>query len=424
MKHKLGFWSIVLLGINMIVGTGIFLLPSSVYQYVGTHSVFVVLITAFLTLCIALCFAEAAGIYHKNGGAYIYVKETMGEFPGFVVGFTSIAIGVVAWATIANAFITMLFNTLGLKLTLFWHNFWIVIFVIFLTIINLLGVKFTRKFGNIITVAKLIPLVVLIVVGLFFIKPTNFVDHIEIKNYNSAVLLLFYAFTGFESIAAASEDMENSKRNLSRALLVVILVVSSIYTLIIVTTIGILGDNLARSASPIADAMRIVAGDYGFFFISIGALISMFGINLANSFLTPRGMSALAKDNLIPSCFGKYNEKNVPVASIICVGVFTILVSISGSFEELVPVTVILRFVQYIPTCMAIIILRIKQPKLERHFKIPFGITLPVIGSAICIWLITFAQTKQLLMGIASILIAIVFYFIMKNLNKLNKNKN
>lgn len=413
MKQKLGFMSIVLLGINMIIGTGIFLLPASVYQQVGTHSIFLVLVTAILTICIALCFAEGAGIYTKNGGAYVYTKETLGEFPAFIVGFMGIAIGVIAWATIVNAFVITLFSTLGIVPTVLLKNIGITLFILFLTIINLLGVHFTKKVGNIITIGKLLPLLIFIGIGLFFMKPSNFENHIVVHNYSGAVLLLFYAFTGFESIAAASEDMLNPKKNLSRAILLVIGIVSIIYTFIILITIGILGGNLSNSSSPIAQAMRVIAGDFGFMFISLGALVSMFGINLANSFVTPRGITALAQDHQLPSVFGQYNEKGVPVIAIICSGLITWLIALSGSFEELVSITVIARFAQYIPTCIAIIVLRFKKPHIERHFKIPFGITLPVLGIVMCIWLLSFASARQLIIGFSGIVVAIIFYFIM-----------
>ena len=104
-KNKLGFWSIILLGINSIIGSGIFLLPNRAYKLVGVQSLSVILFDAILVLSIALCFAEAGGMFKKNGGPYVYAKEAFGEFVGFEVGFMKWIIRIIAWAAMAAAFV-------------------------------------------------------------------------------------------------------------------------------------------------------------------------------------------------------------------------------------------------------------------------------------------------------------------------------
>lgn len=107
-KSKFGFWSIVLLGINAIIGSGIFLLPNQAYALSGAFSLVVVLFDAVLAMSLALCFAEASGRFHRNGGPYIYARAAFGNFIGFEVGFMKAVISIIAWAATANGFATAL----------------------------------------------------------------------------------------------------------------------------------------------------------------------------------------------------------------------------------------------------------------------------------------------------------------------------
>ena len=108
MKNKLGFWSIVLLGINSIIGSGIFLLPNKVYSLTKVGSIFVVLFDMVIVLSICLCFAETSGMFKKNGGPYLYAKEAFGDFVGFEVGIMKWAIAIIAWSAMAAGFVQAL----------------------------------------------------------------------------------------------------------------------------------------------------------------------------------------------------------------------------------------------------------------------------------------------------------------------------
>ena len=172
MKSKFGFWSIVLLGINSIIGTGIFALPSKSYELIGTASIFALVLNAVLVFSIALCFAEASSYFTQNGAAYVYVKDAFGDFFGFVVGFMRFAIGVVAWSVF-----TLLITKSGLagfaevlgnkKLVEFFSSsdtqkIVAAFIIVVLTIINLLGVQASKLLNNIVTTAKLLPLILFI----------------------------------------------------------------------------------------------------------------------------------------------------------------------------------------------------------------------------------------------------------------------
>ena len=236
-REKFGFWSIVLLGINAIIGSGIFLLPNKAYALSGSYSLLVILFDAFLAISLALCFAELSGLFTRNGGPYIYAKAAFGNFIGFEVGFMKAAISIIAWAAMSNGFATALaaiYPEAGIPLV---KNFIIVLLMGSLGLMNIFGVKLSKAVNNLVTVGKLLPLVLFIAAGLFCLQGNNLefgtaAAAAEEFSFGAAALLIFYAFTGFEAIAEAAEDMENPKKNLPRAIVMVMLVVSVFYFLI------------------------------------------------------------------------------------------------------------------------------------------------------------------------------------------------
>ena len=155
---KFGFWSIVLLGINAIVGTGIFLLPNKAYALIGPASLGVLLFDAFLAICIALCFAEVAGFFTRNGGPYLYAKHALGDFWGFEVGVLKWIVVLIAWAVMAVGFATALGAAIPALSGDFMKDVIATIIIVLLTIINIIGVNMTKILNNLITVSKLVPL--------------------------------------------------------------------------------------------------------------------------------------------------------------------------------------------------------------------------------------------------------------------------
>lgn len=426
-KSKIGFLSIILLGFNAIVGSGIFLLPNQAMKLIGPTSLFVILFDAFLAVTIALCFAEMGGIFKKNGGPYVYTREAFGSFAAFEVGIMTYAICVIAWATMAVGLTT--------ALSVFWpgadkgvtKDILVTAFIIALGILNILGVNFTKIIMNIATVGKIIPLIIFIAIGVFFMKINNFTPMLPHGTYISgsfgaAALLIFFAFTGFESIALAAEDMENPSKNIPRAIIIVMILVSAVYILIQAVSIGVLGSALANDVTPVATASSRFLGSGGGILVSLGILVSIIGINIASSFSSPRMAVALANDGLLPKVIGKYNKLNTPYVAIILTVILTIPIALSGSFTELALISAISRFAQYLPTCLAVPVLRWKKPGIKRSFKIPFGPVIPIIAVLVSIWILFQSSTQEIIWGLGGLIIAIPLYFIMKAYNKRQSN--
>ncbi|USD67886.1 APC family permease [Vibrio sp. SCSIO 43136] len=423
-KNKFGLPSIVLLGFNAIIGSGIFLLPNALYAKADVMSIALILFTMLIVSTIAVCFAEAAGHFNKNGAAYVYVKEAYGPFAGFQVGFLKWVMACVAWAAMSAAFSTLLVN-FAPEVFDGYQTYIIAGMVILLTIVNMTGVDASKYVNNVATIGKLLPLIVFVVVGVFYINwdnvplnpMTQFAEYsakgfeFDMDVMALAVVLCFYAFTGFEGLATAAEDMKDPAKNLPRAIMLVMAIVSAFYLLIMMVCMGVLGDDLANTKVPVADAAGVFLGEWGYMFVMIGSIVSIAGINVAASFMTPRTLTALAEDKLLPETFGKKNEKGVPTIAILLTGAAALPIALSGSFTMLAALSVVTRFAQYIPTCLAVLKLRKMYPERELSFKIPFGPVVPYLAAAICVWLLTFSDAYKIAIGLGAMVAITPFYF-------------
>ncbi|MDR0300346.1 MAG: APC family permease [Streptococcaceae bacterium] len=420
---KMGFWSIFLLGITGIIGSGIFLLPSQATAQVGVASIFVFIFDALLILCIALCFAKAATYFEKDGGPYLYAKDAFGDFVGFEVGFVTWAIRIIAEATMAVAFTTALSAIFPYFATVTGKMIVVTLFVVILAAMNIAGVGLSKIVINLVTVSKLVPLLLFIAVGIFFIKGANFTPivpsaHISGHTWASVAMLLFYAFTGIEAVGVAAGDMKHPKRDIPRALISITLAVAVIYILIQTVSIGILGQStLAKSAVPIQDAFATVAGGFGKSIVAAGTLLSTGGLLIASSYVTPRSGVALAEGDMMPKVVAKRNRRNAPWVAIVVSATLTLTIAYSGSFAQLALISAVSRFAQYIPTCLAVIVYSKTKKGMESSFHLPFGPIIPALAVIVSLYLLSQVKTENLLWGLGALGIAVPFYFLMKALN-------
>lgn len=417
-KDKFGLWSIVLLGINSIIGTGIFLLPNRAYALMGPSSLLILLFDAFLAGCLALCFAEVAGFFSRNGGPYLYAKAAFGDFVGYEVGVLKLVVTIIAWAAMAVGFAT----ALGAAFPFFagdtMKNLIAAVLIGGLTIMNIAGVKISKILNNLMTISKLVPLCVFIAVGLFFVNGSNFTPfvptHMADGAFANAAITMFFAYTGFEAIAVAAEDFKDPKKDLPRGIILTMIIVTIIYMLVVGISIGILGPDLAVDKAPIQTAFGRAVGPVGAYFILLGTLFSMGGINLAGSFIAPRACTSLAEDGMLPAFLNRRTSWGTPWASSVVVAILSILLAWSGSFTTLAAISAVSRFTQYLPTVLSVIVFRRKWKDRERTYKIPGGIFVPVVAFLTSLWMLSNAKPMQLVWGLGGILVIAPYYLVYK----------
>ncbi|WP_049166479.1 APC family permease [Lacticaseibacillus rhamnosus] len=417
-KEQMGYWSMILLGINGIIGSGIFLLPNQAAKLIGSASIFVLLFDALLVISIALCFAQAATYFDRDGGPYLYAKDAFGDFVGFEVGFVTWAIRIIAEATMAVAFTTALVGTFPALNQPIIRDSIISVMVIGLALMNIAGVRVSTVVNNVISVSKLVPLVLFVAIGIFFIKGSNFTPLFPGGSYKSgsfgqAAVVMFYAFTGFEGLVVAAGDMKNAKRNLPKAVATVMTVVSLFYILIQVVSTGILGNALASTDTPIQTAFAKITGGFGNALVAAGTLLSTGGLLVASSFITPRSGVALAENHMMPQLLAKRNRVNSPYIAIIVSATITLLIAYSGTFGYLAQISAVSRFAQYIPTCLAVIVFaKTKTKDKSSTFHLPLGPVIPAVAILVSIWLLVQVQVSQLVIGLGALLVAVPFYFL------------
>lgn len=412
---KLGFLSIILLGLNSIVGTGIFLLPGQVAALAGKGSILAYVFVTLIVLSIAWCFAKCASLYTRNGGAYLYAKEAFGNFVGFEVGLLRWVVCIITWAALAAGFVTALGIFFPTAMEEPYRSIIALSLINGLGIINIFGIGILKQLNNVVTVAKIIPLIAFILLGASYIDHTHLFPVIETvewqtEGFSAAALIIFYAFSGFETLPIAASEMHNPRKNIPIAVFTVISICAFLYFFIQLIAMGVLGPALPHSQAPILDAAMAITGSYGAIIVGIAMLISIGGINIASSFLTPRAGVALAEDNLIPSIIARRNRHGAPYFAMFLSMAASSLFVISGTFVELVAISVVCRFFQYFSTCIAIIVFH-QKGKIRAFDKI-WKIIFPIIGIAGIIWLLWQATLGQLSWGIGAIALGIPLYYL------------
>ncbi|WP_297571622.1 APC family permease [uncultured Deefgea sp.] len=430
-NNKIGLVSIFLLGINGIIGSGIFLLPNQVYAKIGVASIAIVLIASFLVLLIALCYAELASKFSENGAAWIYSYRAFGRFVGFEVGFYAWVLGIIILSSEIAGFLTALAGFFPALKNNYVYDLSALIICIFLVVVNYFGVSLSRVLNDFSSVSKLIVIFLFIFVGAFFVDFNNFKPFLLPKvvsddsfysSFGAALGIIFYAFTGFSFLPIAAARMKNPQKNIPLALILVIMTCSIIYFLLVAVSISVLGPDLEFSSLPVADAFSKMVGEWGYNLIVIGMLISIGGVILAFSFSVPLIASSLAlQHQLLPEFIGRKNKYNRPVNALVITFSLCSLLLLSGDYLFLISLAVFASFVQYIPTALAVIKLR-KDQDLPAGFVIPGGVCIPILAICASLYLLSNFNFKIFMFGCAGLIVGAIVYFIQWKYVKVNSS--
>src|SRR5215470_15922661 len=377
--RAIGRWSMVALAVNSIVGSGIFRLPADVAGFVGRASPFAVLLAGAGMSVIIACYAEVASQFTGTGGTYLYLRRAFGRLVGVQVAWLSLLSRITAVAAGVNLFVTYL------------GEFWpqatqplprlaiITAFIGGLAAVNYRGVGAGTLLSNLTVVAKLAALALVCAAGVAWLGVHAAVPSPAVAPGADGWLALFAALA----------------------------IVTALYSLLQWVVVGVLAEP-AHSQRPLADVMRVIWGEPGAALISIGALVSVYGYLSANMLTTPRGIFAPAQNGDFPALLAAVHPRwRTPFVSIVLVAVLLWGFSQFASFSWNVTLSAVTRVVYYAGICAAVPVLRRRQPEAAA-FRLPGGLTLPVIGIAICAVLVTrvdFGKSVILLVTTAAALI-------------------
>ncbi len=409
LKRVLRTPEVLFIGINGVIGGGIFLLPGQVASFAGDKSLWAYLLAGVIAILIGLAFAEASSMFTKTGGSVVYAEKAMGKTVAFTVGWMGWLTFVIGWASLSNGLVSYLTALIpGVKP---YKDLIIIVLVGSLCLLNSFGVRKGSWTIMFFSIAKLIPLALLIIVGLFVVSHMqSFAGHLgSVKNFGKAVLVLIFAYGGFEMATIPQGEMVNPRKSVAIGVLGTLVGVTLFYMLIQVAAQR-LDPALATSTAPLADAGKAMFVG-GATVMTIGAALSIFGTKSGVALSSPRILYALSYNRSLPEAFSKvWPRFQTPVVAIWTTGILVIILASTGTFQHLILLNVAARLYEYLMVCISVLILRFSEKEAERPFKLPFGITIPVIAAALCIWLLCQEAGNQLLAALVALIVGLVLY--------------
>jgi amino acid transporter len=406
--RAIGRWSLAALAVNSVIGSGIFGLPSAVAGYLGKRSTIAVLIAGGAMAIIMGCFAEVASQFSEAGGPYLYARRAFGRLTGILVGWTLYLSQTAAPAANANLFVIYLAEFWP-RAKEPWPRFLILTLLVWvLALINARGARQGAVVSNVFTVAKILPLLMVVSAGaaltLFHPVPWNGPATYPTASWMKAIFLLIFAYGGFESALAPTGESKDPARDTAFALFVTLVSCTAIYAMVQWVVIGVLGPG-STSDRPLAEVARITMGNRGAQLVAIGALVSVYGYVSAKLLGMPRVTFALAEGGDLPRVFAAISSRfHTPWFSILVYAAVVWGLALAGSFAWNVTLSVMARLFYYGVVCAALIALRLQKTEARKDtagFRLPGGPFWAVLGVLITLALATQADlSKSVILGI------------------------
>ncbi|NFN86859.1 amino acid permease [Clostridium sporogenes] len=431
LQKNLGLFDAIAIVIGMVIGSGIFFKPSIVFQNAASPMLGILawVVGGIITMASGLTVAEIASAIPKTGGIFVYIKELYGEKFAFLLGWVQSIIYIPGSAA-ALAIVLSTQVTSFIPLTANEQKVLAITFIIFIMILNIISTKLVSKMQGIITIAKLIPIIAIILLG--FIKGTakgltlNVTSSSTISGFGAALLGTLWAYDGWISVGNMAGELKNPKKDLPRSIIIGLSTTIVIYVLINLALIKIVPmDAIIASEKPASDAAIVLLGNAGSKIISAGILIAIFGALNGYLMTGVRIPLAMSQDKIIPfsNFFSKVHKRSgTPVNAFIFEAILACLYVLSGSFNILTDLVMFVLWLFFTMTVAGIFILRTKFKHLERPYKVPLYPIVPLIGIIGSVYIIIstlITNTFYALCGIVITLIGIPVYKYVKNKNNL-----
>jgi APA family basic amino acid/polyamine antiporter len=417
--RAIGRWSMAALTVNCIIGSGVFGLPSVLASLLGRASVVAVVLAAVAMAVIMGCFAEVASRFANTGGPYLYAQAAFGRFMGIQVAWLVWFVRLTSCAANANLFVTYLgefwpqSTRPAMKLAI------LTLLIGILAAINFRGVKAGTHLSTSFTVAKLSSLVFVTLAGGFYLlthspEPVNAAFSPGATQWARAIVLLIFAYGGFEAALIAAGEAKNPRRDLPFGLFAALITCAVIYGLIQWIVVGVLPDP-AHSERPLADVARIVMGSGGAALTAAGALFSIYGYLSGNMLATPRITFALGERGDFPSVFALVHPRfRTPYFSILVFAMLVWLLALFGSFAGNATLSAGSRLFYYGVVCASVPAFRKKMPD-RPLFQLPGGTLIGIAGVLICAELLTQIEYNKSLILLVAVAVAFFNWLAVRN---------
>lgn len=413
LRRELTKWDLTALGVNQVLGGAVFLMPALVFAQLGNWSIWAVASVGVLAMCVALCFAEAGSRFEGTGGAALYAHHAFGRFAGFEVGWMLWVVRVTSWASVVNG----LADALGYYWPLLragTTRYALISGIIFvLTAVNMRGIKLSAWVVNALTVGKLVPLTLFILLGLPHVAWGSLVPGAPLLSHpiSAPALYLIFAYGGYEVVPVPAGEAKDPRRAVPFAMIMTIVVTGLVMTLAQLVAVGTL-PGLATSKTPLADAALLFMGAWGALLLTVGATVSTTGNNMGSALSGSRSLLGLAEQGDLPAFFGWLHPSfRTPVVAIVLTSLVTLVLALSGTFASMATVSAVARLVVYVSTAAAVLWLRRSS---RAAFTVPGGPIVPVVALAVCVAILVGATPVQRQSGAMALTIGAVLFFLAK----------
>lgn len=386
-KRELTLMDCLGIGVNGIIGSGIFVLTAQVARQGGGKAPFAWLLTGGVCILVALCFAEASARTEKSGGPYRYAHDVFGEFFGFVVGWITLMSVVLGYAAVAYFFGERMSAAVFHSANPLYKKLFAVGLVWLLAFLNLFGVHVGSRTSLFISIVKIAALLAFVGVGLWFVDWHRFSalptpNAGEKAGFFAASFTVLFALTGVEYVSVPAGEVRKPKRTVPLALVLSVLAVMILYFGIQVVVGGTL-PNVQTSENALVDAAGSFGGAWGAKLMEVVYVISTLGFCAGSALVGPRYLEVIAQDRFLPSFLKQRTSKrNIPMASILTLAALVSLCILF--FGNLVDMSNVAVICQYIATCVAVLIARYTAPAAKGTFVLPFGPAIPIVTILAC----------------------------------------
>ena len=413
--RQLGVVALWLLVVNGMIGAGIFGVPAGTERLAGSFSPWVFALCGVLIAPIMLCFAQLSSAVRGTGGPVLYAQTAFGPFVGFQIGWAFYIARLTAFA--ANL------NLLVVSIGYFWAEPMgavmriglLFILCALMVWVNLIGARATMRSLGVLTVLKLLPIIALAVVGLFMLDRavvTSVAQPPGMTDLGAALLLVIYAYVGFESGLVPAGESRNPQRDMPRALLLALVIVTTVYVLVQIATQRLLPE-LASSERAIVDAGEVLLGRTGAVIVVLAIVASVGGNLVGSMFSSPRITYRLAMDGQLPPVFARVHPKHrTPWVSVLVYGGAAFVLAATGSFVWLAVLSVFTRLLIYMTCIAAMPRVRAAAGEAPGPIRLPGGVLIPVLAMVICLALLTRVGWDSVLATAALLLVGTVLFFV------------
>ncbi|NNM78246.1 APC family permease [Sphingomonas sp. ID1715] len=417
LKREIGVTAFAATIVNGVIGGGIFAAPAALAGSVGAWAPFALLACGIAMGAIVLCCAEAGSRVPSSGGIYAYVEAAFGRGWGFVTGIVLWLSCVLAAAGVAAAFADAIVALWPTEAPAVQRVLLLVGAFGLITAVNLRGVALGARLASLSTVVKLVPLLLFIGVGAFFVEPANLrpAAGVDSGSFGRAMILALFAFSGMETVLGASGEVARPERTVPRALVLAMGIVLLLYLAIQIVAQGLLGAELAGSAEPLAEAIGIASPGL-VAVIAIGAALSRGGWLFSDVIGAPRILFAFARDGLLPAPLGRLNGAHVPHVAILTHVSIALTLALIGSFGSLVLLSGLFTVPIYLGACLSAVKLRRLDVRLiGEPYRVPGLIVAAAIGIVSMIALLAGGQWIEIGGLVAAILVSGMIYLVRKD---------